>query len=233
VNGRELAVARGWDDTRATLRRWNAAPGAVLRPWLAVSLAVTAALLVGTWLIALGTTPDPSGHEYAGVTRDATAGDAAFFFGRNLLVLALHALACLAGFIAKSSLPLEATDYSGAWRWIHDRAGSAAIAFVGAATVFSLGTQAYALGSGLSTLSAQWDTAPGLLLLGVLPHALPELVALFLPLAAWLVAARAERWEELMAATFVTTAIALPVVALAAIVEVTFTPWLLEALHFV
>lgn len=233
MNGRELAVARGWDDTRATLRRWNAAPGPVLGAWVRVSLAVAVALLACVWAVALLVTPDPTPMHYAGVTHEATAGDAAFFFGRNLLVLALHALACLAGFIAKSSLPVEATDYHGAWRRVHDRAGPLAIAFVGAATLFSLATQAYALGAGLSTLSAQWDVAPGALLLVICVHALPELTALFLPLAAWLIAARAGRWEELMAATFATTAVALPVVALAAIVEVTVTPWLLEALHFV
>src|SRR3712207_7572751 len=59
-------------------------------------------------------------------------------FGRNLLVLALHSLACLAGFIAKSSLPAEAAAYSGRWRTLHDRAGPAAIAFVAGATLFSL-----------------------------------------------------------------------------------------------
>ena len=41
----------------------------------------------------------------------------------------------------------------------------------------------------------------GELLLALTPHAVPELVALFLPLAAWLVAARAEAWDQLLAAT--------------------------------
>ena len=54
-----------------------------------------------------------------------------------------------------------------------------------------------------------------MMLLTVAPHALLELTALFLPLAAWLVAARAGAWNQLMAATFATTAIALPALALA------------------
>jgi uncharacterized membrane protein SpoIIM required for sporulation len=58
-------------------------------------------------------------------------------------------------------------------------------------------------------------------------------VALFLPLAAWLLAARAEAWNELLAATFATTAIAFPVVVVAAVVEVFVTPEILRALHFV
>ena len=51
----------------------------------------------------------------------------------------------------------------------------------------------------------------GVLMLTLLPHALPELVALFLPLAAWMVASRREAWNELLAATAVTTAVAAPV----------------------
>ena len=50
-----------------------------------------------------------------------------------------------------------------------------------------------------------------MLLLGVLPHAIPELIALFLPLAAWIIASRRGEWDQLLAATFVTVAIAVPV----------------------
>ena len=47
------------------------------------------------------------------------------------------------------------------------------------------------LGSRASTLAEQGGMlAAALLLVGLLPHALPELIALFLPLAAWLVASR-------------------------------------------
>ena len=49
---------------------------------------------------------------------------------------------------------------------------------------------------------------------------MPELTALFLPLAAWLLASRRDAWDELLAATFVTTAIAIPVIIASAAVEV-------------
>jgi hypothetical protein len=233
VNGRDLAVARGWDDTRLTLAAWNRAPWRILRGWLAVSLAVVLALLAAVWVIAQLAPPGSWPHILPGVQRDATVGDAVTIVGRNLLVLALHSLACLAGFIAKSSLPVEAEDYTGWWRWVHDRAGGAAIAFVGAATIFSLATQAYALGGTLSTLSWQFATTPLVMLLTVAPHALLELTALFLPLAAWMLAARAGAWNQLMAATFATTAVALPALVLAAVIEITITPALIRALHFV
>lgn len=233
MNGRELAVARGWADTRTTLRDWNAAPTRILRGWVAVSLAIALALLVSVWALGSLMRPDFWPYVLPGVDRPATFADGLAIFGRNLLVLALHAMACLAGFIAKSSLPLEAQDYKGWVRWVHDRAGEAAIAFVGAATLFSLATQAYALGGRLSTLAWQFDTSPLEILLTVAPHAIIELTALFLPLAAWLLAARRQAWNELMAATFATTAVALPALVLAAVIEVTVSPALIRALHFV
>jgi len=147
---------------------------------------------------------------------------------RNSLVLALHAMACVAGFIAGSSLPLQAEHHHGRWRTVHEKAGPAAIVFVAAATTFSLGTQVYVLGNEAATLSQQLDVGRSVLMLTLLPHALPELVALFLPLAAWMLASRREAWNELLAATAVTTAIAAPVLILAAIVEVFLWPVLLR-----
>jgi hypothetical protein len=149
---------------------------------------------------------------------------------RNSLVLALHAMACVAGFIAGSSLPQSAAQRSGISRFVHDKAGPLAIGFVACATTFSLITQAYVLGGGVSTVSAELGISRGLLLIALLPHALPELVALFLPLAAWLVASRRGDWHKLLAATFVTVAISAPVLVVSALVEVYVSPHLLLAL---
>jgi hypothetical protein len=226
----QLAVVQGWADTRRSLRRWNASPATVLRPWALASLAVGVLLLAATWAIATLSTPDPSGAEFPGVTYRATLEDYGFVLFRNGLVLALHSLACLAGFMAGSSLPQVAEGYSGLWRRVHELAGPLAIAFVGAATLFSLFTQAYSLGGHASTLAADLGISPLMLVIGILPHALPELFALFLPLAAWTIASRAKRWEELLAATFVTTAIAIPILLLAGAVEVFVSPRLLLAL---
>jgi hypothetical protein len=230
VNGHELAVVQGWADTRTTLRAWNATPFAVLWRWVALSLAVSVALLAAVLLIATLSTPDATRLLLPGVNAGAGWPDVGSVLFRNSLVLALHSLACLAGFIAKSSLPIEAASYKGRWRAVHDAAGPAAIAFVTAATLFSLGTQAFVLGGALSTMSAQFGMSPALLLATLSIQALPELCALFLPLAAWLVAARAGRWEQLMAATIVTTAIAAPVLVIAALVEVFVTPDVILAL---
>jgi hypothetical protein len=113
---------------------------------------------------------------------------------------------------------------------VHEHGGRLAIAFVVAATTFSLSAQAYLIGRTLGGVAAFLRVSPGLLLLGVLPHALPELVALFLPLAAWIIASRTAKWEQLLAATFVTVAVALPVLLAAAFVEVFLSPHLFAAL---
>lgn len=222
-----LALVQGIDATRATLREWNAAPRPVLGRWLLGAFAIVVVLLLTVVVIASLVTPDPTGLRFAGLNKPADVGDAFHTLYRNSLVLALHAMACVAGFIAGSSLPTEADRYSGLWRRVHERAGPLAIAFVVAATTFSLVTQAYVLGGGASTLSAQLGISPVLLIVGLLPHALPELLALFLPLAAWVIASRRGDWHQLLAATFVTVAIAVPVLVATAFIEIWVSPHLL------
>jgi hypothetical protein len=226
---REMALARGLDDTRATLARWNAAPAPMLGRWLLGSLAIACALLYVVWAISHRVVPDTRPLLLPGLNAPAGLGEAGGVLARNSLVLALHALACVAGFIAGSALPAQAEQHRGLWRRVHELAGPAAIAFVAAATLFSLVTQAFVLGSDASTLGRQLGIGHAMLTLTLLPHALPELVALFLPLAAWLVASRRGRFDELLAATAVTTALAVPVLVVTALVEVYVWPDLLRA----
>jgi stage II sporulation SpoM-like protein len=228
MKAERLAVVQGWDDTRVALRRWNKNPVAIARPWALGSLAVTATLLALTLVVALLTTADPTAYGYPGLTRPATLHDFGFLLYRNGLVLALHAFACVAGFIAGSQLPTAARGHTGFARKLHDRAGTAAIAFVAAATLFSLGTQAFALGTGAASLAGRLHVSPFVLLVALLPHALPELFALFLPLAAWSLASSRGAWKELLAATFVTTAVAIPLLVLAAAIETWITPDILR-----
>ncbi len=226
----DLALVRGIDDTRATLKRWSAHPGPVIAEWAAKSLLVACALLLAVYVIATVTPPDPTPLVIPGVTRPPQASNIGQVLFRNSLVLALHGFACVAGFIAGSSMPLEAARRSGIWKVIHDWAGTLAIWFVILATGFSLVTQALILGDGTAAVAAQLGMSPGVLLAALSLHAVPELTALFLPLAAWLVASRRGQWSELLAATFVTVAIAVPVLVASALVETYVTPGLIRAL---
>jgi len=231
VQTSDLALVRGLADTRATLAVWNERPWPVLGRWGAGALAISLGLLAAVWFIALFSTPDPTPASFVfGRHGVPAASQVAHVVGRNLLVLALHGMACIAGFIAGSSLPLEAQRHRGLARWVHDKAGPLAIGFVVCATGFSLVTQALVLGAGASSLAAQLHISPALLLVGLLPHALPELVALFLPLAAWIIASRRGHWHELLAATVVTVTLAVPLLLGAAFVEVYVSPGVLRGL---
>jgi len=224
------AFAHGVRHTRSTLRSWSRAPGRVLWRWVAGSAVAAIGLLGAVWLVA---SLDTGYQQILSLQPPFAVGDmhnVLHVFTSNLLVLALHAMACVAGFIAGSSLPLQAEYHSGVSRWVHEHGGRLAIAFVACATAFSLSAQAYLIGHSLAGVSHFLGVAPGLLLLGVLPHAIPELMALFLPLAAWILASRRGEWEQLLAATVVTVAIALPVLFVAALIEVYVSPHLFTAL---
>ncbi len=223
----DLVLVQGMRDTKLALSRWNENPLAVLRPWAVLSTLIAIGLLMAVYLVATLTPPDPTFYEIPGVTRDATLTDYGHVLFRNSLVLALHALACVAGFMAGSSLPLSAANRTGVSRWVHEKAGPLAIGFVVCATLFSLGTQAFVIGGTAASLATQLGSGPGQLMLAIVPHALPELIALFLPLAAWMIASRRGHWHELLAATFVTVGLAVPVLLAAAAVETWVTPLLL------
>jgi hypothetical protein len=226
----DFVLVQGLRDTRATFAMWHADRWRVLIPWFAGALAIAFLLLASIWVVAKLVTPDSSPIGLAGVTHDTTLRDAWPILYRNSLVLALHAMACVAGFIAGSSLPMVAESKTGVWRKIHDTAGPLAIAFVAAATTFSLSTQAYALGARTADLAFRFGLSPLELLATLTPHAIPELVALFLPLSAWLIASRRDNWHHLMAATFVTVAIAVPMLLAACAIELWVSPRLLLAI---
>ncbi len=224
------AFAHGVRHTRTTLRVWRRTPLKVIGRWVAGSAVAATVLLAAVWVVA------SLSHGYQQILTLQSPfvvgdiGEVLRVLRGNLLVLALHAMACVAGFIAGSSLPLQAQHRHGLSRWVHEHGGRIAIAFVACATTFSLSAQAYEIGHALAGVSHFLRVSPALLLLGLLPHAIPELIALFLPLAAWIIASRKGEWDQLLAATLVTVAIALPVLVAAAFIEVYVSPHLFTAL---
>lgn len=230
MSANQYVFVSGMKATRSTFERWNRAPWPVLRGWLALSLAIALTLLGAVWLISGIITPDSTPVQLAGFTSAPEPRDLGPILYRNSLVLALHATACIAGFIAGASMPVAAAQRTGFSRWVHVKAGRLAIVFVSAVTLFSLSTQALFLGFQGATLSFQLDLSPLQLILSVLPHAILELGALFLPLAAWLIASRKGEWDQLLAATVATVAIAIPALLIAATLEVYVWPHILDAM---
>jgi hypothetical protein len=230
VDASAYAFAHGVRHTRTTLRAWQRDPCRVLGRWTLGSSVAALGLLVAVLIVA---------YLFAGYVQIiqltppfavGDLGDVANVLGHNMLVLALHAMACVAGFIAGSSLPLQASSHTGLSRWVHEHGGRIAITFVACATAFSLSAQAYVIGKTLAGVSNFLKVSPALLLVGVLPHAILELVALFLPLAAWIMASRRGEWEQLLAATLVTVVVAVPVLIVAAFIEVYLSPHLFSLL---
>jgi hypothetical protein len=229
------AFAHGVRRTRSTLRAWQHHPWRILGSWVAGSALAALGLLLAVLVVSAlsGGYVEPISPEPPFAV--GGAANVVGVLGDNLLVLALHAMACVAGFIAGSSLPLQAASHRGISRWVHEHGGRIAIAFVICATAFSLSVQAYLLGHRLAGYAHFLRISPALLLFAVLPHALLELIALFLPLAAWIIASRRGEWDQLLAATFVTVAIAVPVLVVAALLEVYVSPHLLgtiTGIHF-
>ena len=222
--------SHGMRDTRETFEVWNEEPWGVLGGWLALSLAIALALLVAVWAVAGMLTPDLTPIHLPGLTEPSEVADLLPILWRNLTVLALHGTACVAGFIAGASMPIAAAQRTGLSRWIHVKAGELAILFVCAVTLFSLMTQALYLGFQGGTIAYQLHISRFELILSVLPHALLELTALFLPLAAWLIASRRGQWNQLLAATVITVALAIPALVVAATIEVYIWPHILEAI---
>jgi hypothetical protein len=226
----ESVLSHGMEDTREALAVWRAGGWRVLRGWFALSICIALTLLAAVWVTSGLLTPDITPWSLPGLTEPSQPSDLLPILYRNSLVLALHATACVAGFIAGASMPLAAEQRSGISRWVHVKAGELAILFVAAVTIFSLSTQALYLGFQGSTLAYQLHISRLELIVSVLPHALIELTALFLPLAAWLIASRKGEWKQLLAATAVTVAIAVPMLILAAMIEVYVWPHILRAM---
>ena len=225
-----MALAQGMRDTRGALERWRENPRPVLRGWLVGGFGFAAALLTAVFVVASIVAPDPTHLFIPGVQFGADFQDYLSVIVRNGLVLALHAVACVAGFIAGSSLPLQAQHMTGWRRVVHERARPIAFGWVVLVITFSLVTQAYILGSTGSQLANSLQVSPGSLVLSVAPHALTELTAVFLPLAAWTMASRRGEWHNLLAATFATVAVAMPMLIAAAAWETLVWPELLQDL---
>jgi hypothetical protein len=212
--------------TREAFAEWFSQPWRIAARWLAGSAVAALALLIGTLVVAEVV---PGSRDIDLSVPPVSTGGPGYvltILGHNLLVLALHAFACVAGFIAGSSVAQEAERLTGINAVVHRYGGKLAIGFVVMATSFSMGYQVWYLGSSAASVAFQLHTSPALLLLALLPHAAPELLALFLPLAAWVQASRRGTWDQLLAAAVITSALAVPILIAAATWETYGAPHL-------
>lgn len=218
-------------ETLATLDRWGQNKTRVLGDWLFKSLCIALSMLLGVYLVSI-LAGGQSTSALPNILAEPHVADVLVVIFRNLLVLALHGFVCLAGFMAMRALPAQTQYKSGMNRWVHEHAGPFAMVFVSVATIFSMTTQVWILGHNVADISATLGVPQSTLMLTVCPHAVLELTAVFLPLAAFLTASREGRWEELLAATIVTVSVALPMIIVAAVIEAYLWPITLQTVIF-
>jgi hypothetical protein len=218
-------------ETRETLDRWGENKMNVLGGWLLKSLCIALIMLIAVYIVSLFATGTDT-YALPNILGAPRMADVVVVFFRNMLVLALHGFVCLAGFMAMRALPEQAQYKSGVNRWVHEHAGPAAMVFVTGATIFSMTTQTWILGHQVADLSYTLHLPESTLMLTVLPHAILELTAVFLPLAAFLTASRAHEWDQLLAATIVTVSVATPMIIVAAVLEAYVWPITLQSVIF-
>ena len=100
IDERQRSRAHTGHEAHAALARWNREPAGMLLPWLGLSVLISAALLLTVYSVALLSAPDLTVFAIPGYNVQAGFEDYLLVLYRNSLVLALHALACVAGFIA-------------------------------------------------------------------------------------------------------------------------------------
>jgi hypothetical protein len=230
MSGNEYALARGLRDTRSTVESWQLGRWSVLGGWAALSFAIAVTLLAATWVVSSMVVADISPVELPGVNRPIEFGNFLHILERNAVVLTFHATACVAGFIAGASMPIAAEAKTGFSRWVHVKMGEFAITYVVGVTLFSLGIQAFVLGFQTAQIAVYLHVSNLAVILSAAPHALIELTALFLPLAAWIIASRKGEWNQLLAATVVTVAVAIPMLLVASLIELFLWPEILTAI---
>jgi hypothetical protein len=229
MDANQYVLVHGMRRTRSVLEAWGERPWPVLRTWLVGAALISLGLLAAVTVVGSLLKPDYGFHYEPAIPHGLELDRILGVLVRNSLVLALHAFACVAGFIAGATLPLSAERHTGLSRMIHEKARPIAFAWVIGATCFSLFTQTLALSLVGATIAYQEFISMPVLVLTALPHALLELTAVFLPLAAWTIASRRGEWDQVLAATMVTVTIAIPMLVIAATWEVYVWPYILQA----
>ena len=133
--------------------------------------------------------------------------------------------------MAGSSLPQVAEGYSGVWRWVHDKAGPLAIGFVvGGDAVLAHHAGVGARQRRVDALGAARHLARDCCSSASRCTRCPSCSRSSSRSPRGRSRAAARRWNELLAATFVTVAIAIPIIVAAAAVEAWVSPRVLLAL---
>lgn len=199
-----------------------------VRGWFALSGTIAAAMLCGVVIMAGLLPADPADARFNPLASgQANPAEVWPILARNMAVLFIHLGACAIGaMISRPHRPLPASW--GPLRYLHIAVPAwmarASLAYAWTVTLFSVALQTAGIGFVLAGLSAYLHAPPAELVVLVLPHALPELVAVFLPLALFIIQARRGELAVLSRWSWEALALALPLLVAAALWEALVAP---------
>ena len=211
-----------------------------VRRWAVVSLAVSLVMLAGT--IAAGYVL-PADPDAAATTRllSSVLGHTSsplvvmgVVFTSNFLVLCLHYCCCLVGaIVSRPFRPLpEPWNRNPLARLLHRPIpgwlAEFSLSYAAAVTLGSIVLQSTQIGFVLADISAYTGRPPWEWILLMLPHALLELPAIFLPLGLFLLQARRRDLRPLQRRSHQALLLGVPVLVVAAVIEVELTPHLVR-----
>lgn len=214
-----LAFEAGIKETAETLKTWQEGRWKVAVPWMGISLLIALVMFGGAWSVATFLPQTTEAILPIFVTAGNRIEDALWLLGRNSMVLLLHLLVCVAAYLARRSVPMQAQHTAGINRWVHQRAGGIAMLVVAGLTAYSLSWQTWQLGNVLHSASDTLGLTPLDLLSRAALHGIPELAAVFLPLAACLILGAKKQWNQMLAAAFLCAIIAIPILIAASVIE--------------
>ena len=219
VSAQRIALQVGMQETSDTLKAWFHDHYRVVLPWAALSLAIACTMFLGVWMVATWMPQSTRSVLPLFVGQNNTFSDATWILAKNSMVLLLHLLVCVAAYLARRAVPMQAQHTTGINRFMHRHAGSVAMAAVAGLTAYSLSWQTWMLGNDLHSASQTLHLTPAGLLIRASLHGIPELTAVFLPLAACLILGKNKKWNQLLAATAVCAVIAFPILIITAAIE--------------
>ena len=134
----------------------------------------------------------------------------------------------VATFACLRTLPMQAEHRFGWDRFIHRSLARPTLVAVAGAAVYSMTHLSVTIGARLAAVSRELHQPAANILAALLPHTIPELTAVFLPLGATIIVARRDP-DRLIAAMAVCAVIGTVLLAGAAVCETWLSPRLLPA----
>jgi hypothetical protein len=215
---------------RASYARWPQ-----FSRWLIVSFLIACCMLVGTALAATwAAAPDASAGDYNLLVNSSDRwGDWQYLLIRNHLVLGIHFGACIIGAIIGRRRGYHGNVSSHSFnpdlpKWV----SHAALWYAWIVTLSSIVAQTLKSGEIVADVAASLGVPPSLLVCALVPHALIELTAIFLPLGLFIREARVGKLDNMGLWSVQAALVAIPMLVVAATIEVLVSPhvvhWLVQ-----